>query len=242
MKMRAADLLFPRRCPVCDRPVLPRGGLICRACADSFVPVEEPVCLRCGKPVPEGAALCRDCRIRPHWYERGCSVFVYRSISASLYRFNYEGRREYADYYAERMAGRLESVLSQQGAGAFPVPDALVPVPVSARRLRTRGYNQAALLAERLSEKCGIPVLADVLRRDTDTAAMRLLGAAQRYNNLKRTFHAYGNGVHLKSIMLIDDIYTTGATVNACAEELLRAGAERVTFMTLAIGEDTNAE
>ena len=146
-----------------------------------------------------------------HFYRRGASAYRYRSISGSLYRFKYEGRREYADYYALEMARALERFLDEEGP--LHTPQALVPVPCSARKMRTRGYNQAAVLAEKLAEK------AD--------------------NNLKKAFHAYGNSVRLKSIMLIDDIYTTGATIDACARTLLEAGAEEVNFLTLAIGENS---
>ena len=236
---RAADLLFPRRCPRCDRPVRPAGALICPECAQGFVRVGGPVCMKCGKPVPEGEALCGDCAGKEHSYDRGCAVFLYHSISASIYRFKYGGRREYADYYGREMVRRLREVLAEPGARAFPRPQVLVPVPVSRSRYRKRGYNQAALLARKLSAISGIPVREDILRRVSETAAMRMMSAAERQNNLKKAFIAYGNSVNLKSIMLVDDIYTTGATADACAAALRDAGAETVSFMTLAIGEDS---
>ena len=235
----ALSLLFPRRCPVCDRPVRPFRALICPECEETFVRVSGPVCLRCGKPVSPGREYCGDCGRRGHHYDRGCSVFRYRSMSASMYRFKYEGRQEYAAWYGREMGRRLREVMSQPGEGAFPCPEALVPVPLSPARMRARGYNQAALLARAVSRETGIPVREDLLYRDVESAAMRLMDAAARQNNLKRTFHAYGNSVNLKSVMLIDDIYTTGATADACALQLRRAGIRNVTFMTLAIGEDS---
>ena len=116
--------------------------------------------------------------------------------------------------------------------------DMLVPVPVSSRRYRKRGYNQAALLAGEISRDTGIPVREDLLQRTADTLPMKNMGFADRQNNLKKAFHCSGNDVKLSSIMLIDDIYTTGATVDACAQALYRRGAARVCFLTLAIGED----
>ena len=231
------DLIFPRRCPICDRPVKPYGALICKECSQVPVPVGESVCMKCGKPVEPEEEYCADCRARKHRYFRGMAVYRYRSVSGSLYRFKYDGRREYADFYGEGMARALDRFLAE--AGASHMPDLLVPVPCSRERMRKRGYNQAALLARRLSVRSGIPVSENALIRSRDTRAMRSMSALERQINLKRTFHVYGNGVRLKSIMLIDDIYTTGATIDACAGALLEAGAEEVSFLTLAIGENS---
>ena len=231
------DLIFPRRCPVCDRPVKPYGALICRECASVPSPVGDNACCKCGKPVEPEEEYCSDCRQKKHMYYRGAACFRYRSVSGSLYRFKYEGRREYADYYGEEMARTFESFVRLAGSGHEP--QILVPVPCSADRMRKRGYNQAAVLADKLSEKVHIPVCAGALERSRETQAMRTMSASERQKNLKKAFHAYGNSVRLKSIMLIDDIYTTGATVDACAGALLEAGAKEVSFLTLAIGENS---
>ena len=231
------DLVFPRRCPICDKPVKPYGGLICRECAGVPQPVGEYTCCKCGKPVEPEEEYCSDCREKKHIYYRGAAAFCYRSVSGSLYRFKYEGRREYADYYGREMARALDRFIEETGAGHMP--QVLVPVPCSAQRIRKRGYNQAAVLAQKMSEIVQIPVDTDVLKRSKDTKAMRTMSASERQNNLKKAFHAYGNSVRLKSIMLIDDIYTTGATVDACAQALLEAGAKEVSFLTFAIGENS---
>ncbi len=231
------DLLFPRRCPICDRPVRPYGALICRDCEDVPVPVGDYTCCKCGKPVEPEEEYCSDCKEKHHVFYRGAAAYTYRSVSGALYRFKYEGRREYAQYFGTAMAEALERFIREAGPGH--TPDLLVPVPCPAKRLRERGYNQAALLARELSEKTGIPTAEDLLGRSRDTAAMRNMTALERQNNLKKAFHVYGNGVRLKSIMLIDDIFTTGATVDACAVPLLEAGAKEVSFLTLAIGENS---
>ena len=231
------DLVFPRRCPICDKPVKPYGELICRECAAVPQPVGEYACCKCGKPVEPEEEYCSDCRAKKHVYYRGAAAFRYRSVSGSLYRFKYEGRREYADYYGPGMARALDRFTEETGGGH--VPQVLVPVPCSAQRIRKRGYNQAAVLAEKLSEIVRIPVDKEALKRSKDTKALRTMSASERQNNLKRAFHAYGNSVRLKSIMLIDDIYTTGATVDACAQALLEAGAKEVSFLTFAIGENS---
>ena len=230
------DLFFPRRCPICDRPVKPYGQLICTECADVPQPVGDFTCRKCGKPVAPEEEYCEDCRRKPHMFYAGAAAFRYRSVSGSLYRFKYEKRREYADYYCDILAQTLERFLEETGEEHRP--EMLIPVPCSKARMRKRGYNQSALLAEGTARRAGIEVREDLLVRSKDTAAMRRMSAAERQNNLKKAFHVYGNGVRLKSIMLIDDIFTTGATIDACAGPLLEAGAKEVSFLTLAIGEN----
>ena len=254
----AEELVFPRRCPVCDRPVRPFGALICPDCEPMLHRVKEPVCHRCGKPLRSKAdQFCADCLRNPHIFDRGCAVFTYHSAAGGIFRFKYGGRREYSAYYGRCMAQRLRelcaelSAADRQDGKRYPagaaladrtpprmVFDMLVPVPVSSRRYRKRGYNQAALLAGEISRDTGIPVREDLLQRTADTLPMKNMGFADRQNNLKKAFHCSGNDVKLSSIMLIDDIYTTGATVDACAQALYRRGAARVCFLTLAIGED----
>ena len=286
------ELVYPRRCPVCDRPVNPAGALICPECEKLLKRTEGPVCRRCGKPLRSPLSvpmhLCHDCRMHPHVYERGCAVFTYHSVAGSLFRFKYKGRQEYGAYFGRCMAEKLaefaagpgsriyresfagmpsdgKSTAGQNMAGQnmarqnmerqnsakkispqIPVrgsarPDFLVPVPVSEDRLRKRGYNQALILAREISRLTGIPVREDVLGRVTDTLPMKNMTPEERQNNLKRAFQSFGNDVSLNSIMLIDDIYTTGATIDACAHALSQKGAERVFFMSLAIGEDAEA-
>ena len=281
------ELVYPRRCPVCDRPVNPAGALICPECEKLLKRTEGPVCRRCGKPLRSPLSvpmhLCHDCRMHPHVYERGCAVFTYHSVAGSLFRFKYKGRQEYGAYFGRCMAEKLAEFAAGPGSRIYresfagmpsdgkstagqnmarqnmarqnsakkispqiPVrgsarPDFLVPVPVSEDRLRKRGYNQALILAREISRLTGIPVREDVLGRVTDTLPMKNMTPEERQNNLKRAFQSFGNDVSLNSIMLIDDIYTTGATIDACAHALSEKGAERVFFMSLAIGEDAEA-
>lgn len=227
----AISILYPRRCPVCDRPVEPAGALICRKCEGKVGYVREPVCMKCGKPLENaGQEYCRDCGIRSHYYDRGAAVFIYRSVDRSIYRFKYEGRQEYAAWYGEEMAKRLRDRLEKWA------PDALVPVPIHPARLRKRGYNQSGLIAEEMGRKAVIPVKQWV-RRVVDTAPQKGLGIAERQKNLEKAFKIVSSEVKSKSVVVVDDIYTTGATVDAVACALRRAGAARVFFVALAIGD-----
>ena len=130
------DLFFPRRCPICDRPVKPYGQLICTECADVPQPVGDFTCRKCGKPVAPEEEYCEDCRRKPHMFYAGAAAFRYRSVSGSLYRFKYEKRREYADYYCDILAQTLERFLEETGEEHRP--EMLIPVPCSKARMRKR--------------------------------------------------------------------------------------------------------
>ena len=103
--------------------------------------------------------------------------------------------------------------------------------------MRSRGYNQASLLAEEISKGCNIPVREDILVRTQKTASQKTLDHAERQNNMKKAFHMVQNDVKLKTIILVDDVFTTGNTLNAAAKELKRGGVNKVFFITLAIGK-----
>jgi ComF family protein len=213
----AQDLLFPRRCPICDRPVKPFGDLICDSCRQVPEPLSGEDCLRV-----IGEA--------DHLFARGTGAFLYRSIAPSLYRFKFSGREEYADWYAGEMALAMARVL------APPRETLLVPVPIAPGRMRERGYNQSALLARGIAQRTGLAVSETSLLRVRETPPLRRLPAAERRKKVAGAFHACGDDVKSRLIMLIDDIYTTGATMDACAAALLEAGAGEVWFTVLAMG------
>lgn len=226
------DLLFPRRCPVCDRPVKPFGKDICDGCRNALVLIREPRCLKCGKQLQDpGAEYCYDCARRRHAYTKGAALYSYSCIRQTIYRFKYAGRREYADFLGRALAENLGAMILSWR------PDALVPVPLHPDRERIRGYNQAALLAQELGKRLNIPVLSDWLVRVKNTSPQKALEGAARQNNLKKAFKIVQDDVKLNTIVIIDDIYTTGSTIDAAALECRTAGVRRVFFITLAIGK-----
>lgn len=225
------DLLFPRRCPVCDRPVKPAGAYICTACAEKLRYVAQPACMKCGKALRDAQQeYCYDCAHKKHEYVRGVSLYQYGSIRSTVYRFKYGGRREYAEFLGKEMAERLGKQIREWK------PDALIPVPLHPDRMRKRGYNQARLLAEEAGKRLGIPVKSDWIRRVKNTAPQKLLDGRERQNNLKKAFNIVQNDVKLNTIVIIDDIYTTGSTVDEMAKECRRHGVSRVYFAALSIG------
>ncbi len=225
------NLFFPRRCPVCDDIVKVSEGLICRGCAPKIKYVTGPACMKCGKMLSsEDLEYCHDCRTGHHIYDRGMALYDYKSIADSIYRFKYKGRREYADFYGEEISRCLGNEIKRMR------PDALIPVPVHSKKLRERGYNQATALAKVLSAHLQIPVEDKLVIRQKNTAPQKELNVRERQNNLKKAFKIAPNDVKLNTIVIIDDIYTTGSTIDAMAEELKKTGVDKIYFTALAIG------
>ena len=225
------DLVYPRRCPVCDKAVKPFGSLICEECTRKIKYVKAPYCQKCGKELRDKRALfCHDCAHKEHKYDSGMALFSYPGVADSIYRFKYQGRQEYAAYYAQRMARILgEKILALH-------PDALVPVPIHSSKERVRGYNQAEVLAKELGRILDIPVETKLIKRVRKTVPMKELSVSERQNNLKKAFKICHNDVKLITIVIIDDIYTTGSTIDAMAYELRLAGIKHIYFAALAIG------
>ncbi|MCD8038324.1 MAG: ComF family protein [Lachnospiraceae bacterium] len=226
------NLLFPLRCPVCDGIVPAGTGRICRACAGKIRYISEPACRRCGRQLKEDTEVfCTACMSEGHIFDRGVALYDYQSMKNSIYRFKYKGRCEYADFYAEDIYRRLKNKILAMEA------DAIIPVPLHRSRLRSRGYNQAELIAKRLSELTGIPMRKNLVKRVRKTVPQKKLDARGRQNNLKKAFNIKSDVVKLNKAILVDDIFTTGSTMDAVAGELKRRGVERVYFVALCIGE-----
>lgn len=233
IKKIAGDLIrvvYPLRCPVCDGIVAQSGERVCTGCLGGLKLLTPPWCMKCGKKVEEGEEYCADCRVREHMYDRGRALYEYSSAAQSIYRFKYGGRREYAGFYGEQMAEYLGGFI--RGIN----PDALVPIPLHRRRKAHRGYNQAELLALALGERMNIPVYPRLLTRVRDTVPQKKLNPGERQNNLKKAFNISGNDVKSKVTVVIDDIYTTGTTIDEAARVLKEAGADKVYFIALACG------
>ena len=224
------QLVFPRRCPVCDDIVTPFGEKICLECLKKLQVVTPPWCVKCGKKLLKEAAFCEDCKKGEHVFQRGRSLYEYQTVSPCVYRYKYRHRQEYADFFGEEMVRFLGDFLKRVR------PDFLVPVPLHKTRERQRGYNQALVLAEAISKYSGIPCKKRVVKRIKATAPMKLLTPLERQNNLKKAFIVCENDVKFKTIMIIDDIYTTGATMDALSSLFLEAGARDVYFVTLSCG------
>ena len=224
------DICFPRRCPVCDEIVIPFGECICAECIPKLKIISPPWCFVCGKKILTEGQICEDCQRKKHKFDRGRCLFEYKTAASSLYRFKYSGRREYAKYYGQAVNEYLSDFIQKTKA------QALVPIPLHKSRYRKRGYNQATELAKAISEATGIPVREDLLKRVKKTVPLKKLRPEERQKNLQKAFIVPQNDVKLKSIIIIDDIYTTGATMDEAAATLKAAGIPEVFFITLAGG------
>ena len=230
------EILYPARCPLCEE-ILPgrcgkRTQFACKACVERIPYIHSPRCMKCGKQL-EGVAqeYCQDCEKREHIFERGIGVSSYSDeMRQSLHRYKYKARREYTEFYGRLMDQQCRGFVRQWGI------DVLVPVPMYAHKKKVRGYNQAELLAKRLGEIWNLPVEADMLVRCRNTRPMKELDDRERRKNLQNAFKVRKSVVKYKKVLLIDDIYTTGSTMDACATVLKMAGVEQVYCACLCIG------
>lgn len=233
--MKTADLinlLFPRRCPVCGDIVEPSGDLICPSCVFKLSPVRQPTCRKCGKELfSERAEYCFDCSRHERSFESGAALFNYNETAKkSMAAIKYRNKREFLDFYAEMMTYRFRHTIQNWK------PDVLIPVPVHPSRRRKRGFNQAEELARRLSKLLRIPVESRLLVRTRKTAPQRELNPQQRLANLKQAFSVNPGRPIPQRVVLVDDIYTTGSTMEACSRALKAAGVQEIHFLTICVG------
>lgn len=233
------NLLYPRRCAICGEIVFPEASLIHPACISKISPIKSPSCKKCGKEViGEYMEYCYDCSRHPRTFDGGMALLQYNEAAKhSMAAVKYKNRREYLDFYAAAIDSRFRKKALRLGAHV------LAPVPIHSSRRRMRGYNQAEELAVRLSERWGIPVDRDLLVRRKKTAPQRELNQAERLKNLQEAFTVnpkrFSGSVGIpESVILIDDIYTTGSTIEACTRALRKAGVKRVYFVVICIGAD----
>lgn len=223
------NILFPRRCPVCGEIVRPAGRSVCPSCLRTLSFVRSPVCKKCGKEiVDETMEFCEDCMAHRHAFEYGLALLNYdEAARRSMAQIKYHNKREYLDFYGEALAARYGKRIRNMGI------DAVIPVPVHRSRLRERGFNQAELLARILGRRLGLSVRPELLIREKQTAPQKNLTAAERLKNLSGAFRAGEIPKGVRSVLLVDDIYTTGSTIEACARALRAAGVERVYFVVI---------
>lgn len=235
-KENIIHLLFPRRCPICDKAmfssVFMKTELCCADCREIPEYVKEPVCKKCGKPIEnERAEYCYDCRKHPGGFAQGKALWIYKDqVKESMYRFKYQNRQEYARYYGSEIVRVYGEWMKRNKI------EAIVPIPLHWTKKRRRGYNQAQLLAAEIGKQTGLPVYPKLLKRIKKTKAQKNLDETERKNNLKKAFKTQENKVQLSHILLVDDIYTTGSTINEAALELKRAGIEQVYYVSVCIG------
>lgn len=235
------DLIYPEGlyCHCCDKIISPdRSYGLCNECMDGFKWATGRCCLKCGKPLSPSnpRVICYSCSEHKHNYHRGYTCTEYGTHERSLlYKLKYNGSTYVAPMVAEVMYDRMISL------GIEDDYDILIPAPSHKSRALSRGYNQAELIAEELSRLTHIPASDEVLERISHTAAMRTLTPEQRRSQLQGVFamkKGQEEAVRDKRVMLVDDIYTTGATADALSELLYSSGAARVDILSFSAGAD----
>jgi len=224
------SVVFPSRCACCGQSVTrPTRGPLCEPCWAALPRHRCPLC-RCGLPLPGRAQACARCRRGRNPIAAGASLGPYEGpLRTAIHELKYRGRRRVAGRLAEALLGR-PGVLPVLGGGVV-----LVPVPLHPRKRRERGFNQSELLAAAIAARAGVPLVKDALVRRRETGTQTGLSAAARRANVRGAFAVRRRArIEGRRIVLLDDVYTTGATALACAQALLAAGAHEVRLLTLA--------
>ncbi len=199
---------------------------ICRKCRDDLMLQMLHVCKICGTPLRTPLEICQDCRRNMYYFDAGRSLGVYGGhLKHAINRMK---------YYGERWLSRPLGLLLGEMAQSFFDADIVVPVPIESRSKKARGYNQAKDLAAGVACKTYLP-LTDILVRKAPREHQARLGRAGRWQNLRGTIETLDTGI-LKGarVLLVDDVITTGATLDEAARALKAAGASKVVFVTLA--------
>lgn len=226
------NLIFPPQCLMCHA-IVPTHGTLCLDCWQQVHFISDPCCACCGLPfdyaIGDGA-LCGDCLQQHPSYLCARAAFRYDDASKSLIlKLKYHDQSYLAATY-----GRW---LAKAGGEMLKSCDVIVPVPLYYWRFVQRRYNQSALLAAALARQCALPVIPDALKRIRHTPPQTGLTRAQRHDNVRGVFAVhpkFKKRLAGKRIVLIDDVMTTGATLEACSRALLKAGAGAVYVLTLA--------
>jgi ComF family protein len=223
------DILFPPCCAACQALLsAQRGDCLCYDCLESIRLIEPPVCTVCGQPFhgPQGTShTCGQCIKNPPSFDTARSVFQYQgSVKTLIHRIKYNN-----DGYALKV---LSSLAMEYMLLDHLKPDMVIPVPLHSKRLRKRGFNQSLRLARTIFPH--IPLEMDILTRTLNTKPQTELSMKERLRNVRNAFKAASPLPEGVKTILLDDVYTTGATVRACAKALKKAGAKEVHVFTVA--------
>ncbi len=233
------DLLFPPRCVTCHR----LGAWLCANCLDEIETIQPPFCFRCGSPLdaaaispaaaPRGASpTCRRCTSKESQSQLdGLCAFAFHGgpLRDAIHQLKYEDLRALALPLGKMMARGWQTLRPPDHD-----IDVVVPVPLHVSRQRERGYNQAELLARQLAAEIGRPMMKDCLVRTRATAPQVELGAQERQSNVRGAFKVLNDQLAGKRVLLIDDVCTTGSTLEAACSALRTGNASSVWAYTLA--------
>ena len=224
LKRLALDLFFPAWCIGCGR----EGKYICDFCREKLLLISPPICVKCGRPLTE-QNTCPGCIEEPVAIDGIRAPFLFHGvIRQAVHELKYRNLKA----VAPSLAGFLHDYLLEN-----PLPgDVLVPVPIHKKRQRERGYNQSSLIAHELSRRNGLSINEDCfIRRVNTPPQVRTTSASERRKNIANAFACVNDKLKGRQVILIDDVSTSGATLNTCAAILKSAGAISVWGLTIAL-------
>ena len=227
---KCLGVLYPQTCCFCGKI---SKEYICKDCIEKITYIEEPVCKKCGKPIRyEEAEYCGDCAKTVFSYEQGKSIWLHTdAVRWSVYQFKYHNRRIFGKFYAQELFRIYGKWIRENNINV------IIPIPLHKKRQRNRGYNQSEIVARELGKLLRLPVNTKAVVRARNTKPQKELSHKERYHNLKEAFHVTKHWKGERHVLLIDDIYTTGNTIDSMAKLLRQKGAEKVWFLTISIGQ-----
>lgn len=219
----ALDWIYPPVCVGCGEA----GYRLCPDCQSKIEYIEGNLCKICGLPLARGRDLCRDCEVSPPPYDALRTLAKYEGVIRDcVHALKYKSNQSLGDHFSKGLADLVRMQVWSL--------DMVIPVPLSPFRIKTRGYNQSALLARPLAMRLSLQYKPFGLRRIRNTQSQVELTAEERSLNVRGAFQAVPEIVNGKRILLVDDVTTTGATIKECAKALRMAGAYEVFCLTLA--------
>jgi ComF family protein len=225
------DFLFPSLCRICEGP-LDGAKWVCSGCFDRIIEILPPYCHICGLPLPHSfmeteRPVCKDCKQEIRHFKAARSVAVYDGVMREcIHLLKYEGKTA----LSKPLGMRLSNLVERDSIEV----DLLVPVPLHPKKRRERGFNQAELLSSKIASQLGIPINRKDLVKRKPTPSQTELDRRERITNVKGSFAIRKRDPFFnKRVLLVDDVFTTGATVNECSRVLLEAGAKAVYVVTL---------
>ena len=218
------DLVYPLRCGGCGT----NGHALCKECIDTFLYVdEESSCPMCGMPVGI-RSVCGKCLDEKNLFKEGLYGFYYENkLRDAIHSFKFSGRKD--------VGKRLVCLIEERIVAFSPRFDCIIPLPVTEKRLKERGFNQSFIIAEEISRMAGKPVYHSILHKIKETRDQYTLSRDERKKNIKKAFSLTNEStIKGKKVLLVDDLYTTGQTAREAARILLKGKAESVVFFALA--------
>ena len=225
-----ADALYPTEisCDICLSELRTRGRYrVCAKCLEELPYVGDKICLNCGAPLSDESDYCDRCRNTESSFKLCRAPFEYRDLAVKMiHDLKFGGKQ----YMAQTLAAFMTDEFLKDGMSA----EIVCFVPMTPKEEKKRGFNQAELLASEIAERLNMPLLPALVKRK-DTTEQKALSARDRAKNLEGAYECVVAQVKKRSVLLVDDVFTTGATSNECAKALLKAGAREVSVLTAAI-------